>query len=304
MRSRRGGIPRLPRDDLRTARTLPRSHRHQPRSHQARARRACRDGVRPSRGPHHRRGRTHDRSAAHVRRRPARGQLDRRTHRPRPTRPHPLATAGHPPTRHPAGAGGRIRGEQLPAGVLGGRRRHRVGPRSRLPGGGQGARRASRHLRAGRPRHHRRGHCRRPAQGDVLAAVRLGPRARRRAGHRPADQGRRIHRIPFRRNRSGRRGRRSARAHPGLRRDEFDQPGVPARRGIGEQGSRPWSRLRRLAHDGVGPVLHQPRAGDRRRRARPRRLHRCRERGADAVRRPPRCSRRASPRTTPRESPR
>ena len=66
--------------------------------------------------------------------------------------------------------------------------------------------------------------------GHVLAAVRLRPGPRYRTGHRPADQGRRLHRIPFRRNGSGRRGRRPARADPGLRRDEFDQPGVPARR--------------------------------------------------------------------------
>ncbi len=70
----------------------------------------------------------------------------------------------------------------------------------------------------------------RPARGHVLAAVRLRPGTRHRTGHRPAHQGRRVHRITFRRNRSGRRGRRAARTDPGLRRDELDQPGVPARR--------------------------------------------------------------------------
>ena len=66
--------------------------------------------------------------------------------------------------------------------------------------------------------------------GTFSAAVRLRPRPRHRPGHRPADQGRRLHRIPFRRNRSGRRRGGAARADPGLRRDELDQPGVPARR--------------------------------------------------------------------------
>ena len=41
--------------------------------------------------------------------------------------------------------------QQLPARLLGGRRRHRLGPRGRLPGGGQGALGPPRHLGARRP---------------------------------------------------------------------------------------------------------------------------------------------------------
>ncbi len=77
------------------------------------------------------------------------------------------------------------------------------------------------------------------ARWHLLAAVRLRPRTRHRARHRPAHQGRRLHRITFRRNRSGRRRRRSARADPGLRRDELDQPGVPARRRAEHPRRRP-----------------------------------------------------------------
>ena len=133
------------------------------------------------------------------------------------------------------------------------------------------------------------------ARGHLLAAVRLRPRTRRRAGHRPAHQGRRIHRIPFRRNGArGRRGR-PARADPGLRRDELDQPGVPARRCTGQPRRRPRSRVRRLAHAGLGTVLHQPRPGDRRRRPRPRHLHRRRPRRAGETR----ADRDADPSTSP-----
>ena len=55
-------------------------------------------------------------------------------------------------------------------------------------------------------------------------------RARPGAGPRPADQGRRLHRLPRRRPRA-RRGRgRPPRADPGLRRDVVDQPGRRAPR--------------------------------------------------------------------------
>ena len=99
--------------------------------------------------------------------------------------------------------------------------------------------------------------------GTVLAAVRLRPRARHRARHRSPHQGGRVHRIPFRRDGAGGRGGRAARADPRVRRDELDQPGVPARRCTGQPGRRHRSRLRGFADDGLGTVLHQPRAGDR-----------------------------------------
>ena len=103
------------------------------------------------------------------------------------------------------------------------------------------------------------------ARRHVLRAVRLRSRTRHRPGHRSADQGRRLHRIPFRRNRFGRRRGGPARTDPGLRRDEFDQPGVPARRCAHHPRCRPGQGLRRVADHGVGTVLHQPRPRHRRR---------------------------------------
>ena len=80
------------------------------------------------------------------------------------------------PHRRRAGRG--VRRQQLPARLLGGRRRHRLGAGRRLPGGRQGALGPSRHLRAGRARRPGRGEGVRPAGGRVLAALRLGQRGR------------------------------------------------------------------------------------------------------------------------------
>ena len=77
-----------------------------------------------------------------------------------------------------------------------------------------------------------------------------------------------------------------ARTDPGLRRDEFDQPGVPARRCAHHPRRRPGQGLRRVADHGVGAVLHQPRPRHRRGRTRPGHVHRCRPRRTR--RRPPR----------------
>ena len=162
----------------------------------------------------------------------------------------------------------------------------------------KGSRRAPRHLRDRGARHHRGRRRERAARRHVLAAVRHRPDAGHRAGHRSADQGRRLHRIPHRRNSSGRRGRGAARTHPGLRRDELDQSGVPARRGAEHPRRRTRHGVHRLAHHGLGPVLHQPGASSSPSTApawtpsspppgRPSRLLP-----------PPRCSRRTSPAAT------
>ena len=113
-----------------------------------------------------------------------------------------------------------------------------------------------------------------PARRDLLAAVRIRAGPRHRARHRSAHQGGRFHRITFGRNGTGGRSGRAARADPGVRRDELDQPGVPARRCAGRKGRRHRPRLRGFADHGLRTVLHQPRPGDRRRRARSGYVHR------------------------------
>ena len=87
-----------------------------------------------------------------------------------------------------------------------------------------------------------------------------GRRARPGARPRPADQGRRLHRLPRRRARARRDGRRAPGADPGLRRDVVDQPGRrPPRRPRRRPTRPPRPGVRRLAHARRRPVLHQPR---------------------------------------------
>ena len=184
----------------------------------------------PATGPDHRRGRSHHRSAPVVRRSVARGQLDRRPHRPGAAGPHPGTAPGHPATRHRAGTGRGLQRQQLSAGLLGRRRRHRLGAGRWVSCRRQGTRCAPGHFRAGGPGHHR---CRphgRPARGHLLAAVRVRSWVGHRPGDRPQDQGRRFHRIPFRRNSTGCGGGSPARAHPGVCGNEFGQPRLPATR--------------------------------------------------------------------------
>ena len=209
LRRRRRGLRRLPRHHLRAARAVPRSDRRQHRGHQRRP---------------HRPRRRRDPACPQAR---ITGEVGRTTGQLRlfagvlregswngaridPALPDrtPLPRPDIRQRKHPARPGRRVRREQLPARVLRRRRRHRLGARRRLPRRRQGPRRAPRHLRTGRPRHHRRRRRRRPARGHVLAAVRLRPGTRHRTGHRPPHQGRRLHRITFRRNGSGRRCRR------------------------------------------------------------------------------------------------
>ena len=65
-----------------------------------------------------------------------------------------------------------LRRLELPARLLGRRRRHRLGLCRRLPGGGQGAFGPSGHVRARRPRRPEGGEGLRPARGHLLDAVR------------------------------------------------------------------------------------------------------------------------------------
>ncbi len=183
-------------------------------------------------GPHHRRGRPHHRSAAAVRRACcARAAGTAPASTPRcPTVPRcPAPTSASASSRS---ARSRVFGaSQLPAGLLGRRRRHRLGPGGRLPRGRQGPRRAPRHLRDSSAR----------AITEAVADAGLPAGTFSLLFGSGPDLGialvtdPRIKAVGFTgsrtaRNGSGRRGGGPPRAHPGLRRDELHQPGVPARR--------------------------------------------------------------------------
>ena len=77
--------------------------------------------------------------------------LDRR-HDVASARPAAVAAPGHQTDPAADRPGRRVRRLELPARLLDGRRRHRLGARRRLPGGGQGPFGASRHRRDWLPR--------------------------------------------------------------------------------------------------------------------------------------------------------
>ena len=93
----------------------------------------------------------------------------------------PLAAPGPAPAPRRARPRRGVRREQLPARVLGRRRRHRVGARRRLPGHREGAPGASGHLGARGPRDPGGSQGVRSARGGLLAALR---RAAARSGAR------------------------------------------------------------------------------------------------------------------------
>ena len=131
-----------------------------------------------------------------------------------------------------------VRRLELPARLLGRRRRHRLGARRRLPGGGQGPLGPSRHRRGrgrGDPRRRSR-HCGMP---EGVFSPDPGRPARRRRGARaaPADQGGGLHRLARRGPRAVRPLRRAARADPVLRRAGLGQPDVRAARGARARGA-------------------------------------------------------------------
>ena len=105
--------------------------------------------------------------------------------------PGPAAPRGHPPAADPAGPGGRVRRQQLPAGLFDGGRRHRLGPRRRLPRGLQGPQRPPRHQRTRGPGHRQSRPGQRPAPRRVLADLRPGLQHRPGPRGRPRHQGRR-----------------------------------------------------------------------------------------------------------------
>ena len=148
------GVPRSPGSRLRSAlepsdarRSFERSRRHHGPGRGARRARACRDGAATWRGS--RASAAGPRPVASVRRLVVDegtwvgASIDRAQPERKPLR---VPTA---PDAASARPGGRVRRLELSAGVLGGGRRHRFGPRGRMPGGGEGASGASRHQRAG-----------------------------------------------------------------------------------------------------------------------------------------------------------
>ena len=149
------------------------------------------------------RARAHDRPVEAVRRRRAAGRLDRRHHRPGAARSRAAAAPRFAPPQRRARAGRGVRRVQLPARLLGRGRRHRLGLRRRLSGGGQGSPRASRHRRTRRAGDPRGGGPVRPARGRLLLPPRHQQRTRWCAGRRSADQGGRLHRLARRRSRAG-----------------------------------------------------------------------------------------------------
>ncbi len=199
---------------------------------------AARDGRRPGgrprpgragRGPRERarratperRAHPHPLPAGAVRGRAGGGLL--RRGRDRPRRGHRDGpAAGRAPDAGAARPGGGVRGEQLPAGVLGAGRRHGVGARRGLPGRGEGAPVAPGHLPAVL-----RAAGRRRTRG-ARAGGRGRPRARRSCRHGPGrasgDPRGRLHRVAARRPRSVRGGGRAPGPDPVLRRDGQPEP--------------------------------------------------------------------------------
>ena len=185
---------------------------------------------RSARGTPHRRARAHRPPARGVRRAGRAGRLRRRLHRPARSRGQ-----ADPPPRLAAHArsdrtGGGVRRQQLPPRLLGRRRRHRLGPRRGLPGGGQGASVSPRHERD------RGSDRRRCGAGDRPSRRRLLPPAIRRGGGRrgargpPRDRRGRVHRLARGRASALRPCRGPSQPDPRLRRNEQHQPAGRDRR--------------------------------------------------------------------------
>ena len=186
--------------------------------------------------------------------------LDRRHDAALPDR-QPLPRAGPEDDPAPDRPGRGLRRVELPARLLDRRGRHGLGAGRRLPGGGQGPLRPSRHRRdrgAG-DRSPRSGAC--GMHPGVFSLIQ-GGRARRGRGAGPAsaDPGRGLHRLAGRGPGAVRPLRRAARADPVLRR-------AWARSTRCSCCPPPWPRAATqsrtgwagsLTH-GRGPVLHQSR---------------------------------------------
>ena len=196
----------------RAARPAARARRRRDRRGHRGGRRARPPRDRPAAAPADRRGRADHGPAPAVRRRAAGGELERGAHRSRAARPQARPAAGRPAAAGSGRPGRGVRRQQLPARLLGRRRRHRLGPRGGLPGGGQGARGAPGHLGDRRGRGQPRGRRQRAPGRGVLDGLRRRPDGRGRAGHPPRHRRRRLHRLAPGRAGAGRRGGRRGRS--------------------------------------------------------------------------------------------
>ena len=250
----------------RRPRRLPARHRGRNRRAARRDRPPRRGRVRTARGAAGGRDRPHHRPVAAVRR-PYRGGA--------PSRPAPRPGAARPQARAPprpaAGAAPAwaccgVRRLELPARLLDRGRRHGVGAGGGLPGHRQGSPGPSRHVRAGRGRDPRRNPRDRHAGGRVRAVAGRQQRPGSRRGAPSAHQGDRLHRQ-FRRGAGALRPvRRAARADPVLWRAWGGEPRLRPARSRRRARGRDRRGLGRVADDGGGPVLHQPRRRFRDRR--------------------------------------
>ena len=134
------------------ARRVSRAHRRRYHCAGRRADRARATGIRSAEGASRRRARPHDRPAQAVRAGRARRPMARRHARFAAAGAQAAAALGSAHAEDRARPGRGVRRQQLPARVFGGGRRHGCGARGGLPGRGEGAPRAPRHLGNGRPR--------------------------------------------------------------------------------------------------------------------------------------------------------
>ena len=242
--ARRGRLRAVPRRPRRAARPPARARRRRDRRGHRGGRRARSSRDRPAPPPAHRRGGQDHRTAPAVRRRAARGKLERGAHRSRAARPQARPAARRPAAARAGRAGRGVRRQQLPARLLGRRGRHRLGPRGRLPGGGQGARRPPRHLGDRRGRGQPRGRRQRaPGRRFLAWSTPTAPTVGVELVTHPA-----IAAVGFTGSRRGGLALVAAAAPrpvpiPVYRRDERRQPGLPAARAAG-RGGRPTSARR------------------------------------------------------------
>ncbi len=177
-------------------------------------------------GAAHRRARPHHRPAEAVRGPHREGRFSRPPPRCAAAGPAAAATPGHqidPAADRPCR---RVRRIELSARLLDGRRRHRLGARGRLSGGGERPFGASRHGRTGRPGDRRSDQETQAASRRVLADPGRQARCRRGVGAASADQGGGLHWFAGRRACAVRPVRGAAGADPVLRRAGFGQPDV------------------------------------------------------------------------------
>lgn len=274
MPARAGGVRRLPASAARAACEAARRDRGQDHGIGRCPDRARPDRIGPAEGAPRRRTRTHGRPAQAVRGARARWPLAWRDARFGDARAQAAGAFGPASAENSVGACCRVRGKQLSARVLGGRRRYRFGPGGGLSRCGEGASGAPRNLGARRPRHPGGRGRKWPACRHLLARAWRGQRDRRGARCAPGDQGRRLHGFAWRRRRADEHRGAAPRTDSGVCRDEQHQSVLRAARCAGCTRRSDRERFRRIADAGRGAVLHESGACGGARRATPAELRR------------------------------